>query len=105
MSDSKKKDDPDEVETTAAKAEAEGAESLTVEYDGEDWEIPLNRGDWDIEAQVAIEEGKFFVLLKMLLGPAQWRRFTVGKRRTFADGDAFVAKILAESMGAASQGE
>lgn len=99
------KDDKDAPETTkAAKAEAEGAETLTVAYDGEDWDIPLNRGDWDIEAQVAIEEGKFFVLLKMLLGPAQWRRFTVGKKRTFADGDAFVAKILAESMGA-TQGE
>ena len=90
----------DDVDPAAAEAEAAGVTMSSVSWDGEDWEVPTDRMEWDVEAVVALEEGRFNAFLKAILGPLQWRRFTAGKRRTARDADDLSAAIIREGFGA-----
>lgn len=71
---------------TAAEAEATGAESVKVDFDGVTYLVPATFEDWPVEAETELERGHDALATEALLGPTQWALFlatgpTVRKRR------------------------
>lgn len=57
---------------TAAQREAEGIETVEVEYDGEFYEIPADPIDWKVSTTEAFEQGKIVTAIRGLVGREQW---------------------------------
>lgn len=83
-----------EAKTDKSSDEVAAAVGKTVEFDGETYEIPANPLD-DVEVMEAWEDEKFTVLLRCLLGPAQWRKFK-SKKRTQAELWQLIQKALTD---------
>lgn len=82
---------------SAAQKEAEGAESVTVEYEGQKFVVPLDQDDWPILAIQAMSRNMHIDGVQHLLGAQQWARFVTlfPTRRHF---NAF-SVVLAEALG------
>lgn len=83
----------------AVKAEVDTI-GTTFQFDGETYFVQPAE-EWDVEVFLAAEEGKFVTAVKLLLGPAQWKRFK-SKRRVSREVEAiFVA--AQEALGSKSR--
>ncbi|CAM3038531.1 hypothetical protein [Skermania piniformis] len=58
--------------TPVIRGEAEGIETVTVEFDGESYTIPADPADWPINATEAFENGRAVTAIRMLLAPDEW---------------------------------
>lgn len=83
-------DKPDQP--SAAEAEATGAETVTVTFDGADYEIPASVDDVDIEVVRAFERNHTMAIVENVLGPRQWRELERSYRK--AHGGKFPARAL-----------
>lgn len=64
--------------TKAVKAEATG-QAISVEYDGETYEVPPTM-EWDLDVLEALEEGQIVRAVRGLLGEEQYSQFKATKR-------------------------
>lgn len=82
---------------TAAQREAEGAETIVIEYGGMEFEIPGSLDDWPIVAVQAASKEQHIDAIEHILGPKQWAVFLskFPRKRNF---DEF-ADLVAEEMG------
>lgn len=58
---------------TAAQREAEGIETVEVEFDDVVYSIMADPVDWPLDATEAFEQGKALTAIRGLLGEKQWR--------------------------------
>lgn len=58
---------------TAAQREAEGIETVDVEFDDVVYTIVADPVDWTLDVTEAFEQGKAITAIRGLLGNAQWR--------------------------------
>lgn len=99
-----------EPQPDAAEAEATGAATATVTFDGETYEIPALVDDLDIDAMEAAERGQALSFVEAVLGPPAWRklkaRYRAGHGGRFpASAIAPLGDQIAEVYGFKSLGE
>lgn len=88
----------------AVKAEAQGDETVTVKWrDLDEFEVPTDRDAWPFEAHLALEESKFFVVLRELLPPRTLAQFRATRPTGKDAADLFNA--IAEALGFSDSGE
>lgn len=78
---------------TAQKAEAQDG-SVTFTYDGHTYTVKADALD-DVETMAAFEEGKILLVVKTILGPAQWAVFVSKKRTVSKDLSDFTNALFA----------
>lgn len=76
--------------------EAEGDTVARWEYEDVTYEVDVDALK-DAEVQLAIEEDKGLLALKLLLGPVQWRTFVAG-RKTVSQCDDMISAMM-EAIG------
>lgn len=85
------------VKKSPQQREAEGIETVEVEFDGETYEIPADPIDWEIDVTEAFETGRMITACRGLLGPEQ---FAVLSRKGYRNRDfRRLFKLLAEAGG------
>jgi hypothetical protein len=62
---------------SAAQREAEGAETVTLDYEGESFTLPADPQDWPTRAMLAFEEGKAFAAIKALIPPRRYQKLGI----------------------------
>lgn len=72
---------PSDHKKSAAQIEAEGVETVDVEWRGHTFTIVADADDYPLEAVMAFERGQNFVGLEIVLGPKQWHEFMKTKPR------------------------
>ena len=66
---------PEDHKKSAAQTEAEGIETIDVEWRGLSFTVPADADDYPLEAVMAFERGENFAALEMILGPKSWAEF------------------------------
>ncbi|WP_378735407.1 hypothetical protein [Nocardia brasiliensis] len=86
----------------AAQREAEGDETITVEFRGLEFTVPADPDDWPIRVHQALGRNMHIDAIELLLGPVQWTKLTAKypKKRDFVE----FAEILGEVLGFGSAG-
>lgn len=87
----------------AIKAEADGATTFQVEWQGLKFDLPLDRSEWPYEAGLALEEGKYLVAIRELLTGDQFSAFLERKPKG-KDAGEIIEKIVA-GLGVQDAGE
>lgn len=84
------------MSTSAVQAEAEGTETVTVDYQGRKYELPASLDDADGDVLDAIDNQKLSHALRGLLDDAQWASFktTKPKVRDYAGLFEAYAKVI-----------
>lgn len=87
---------PDDHKKSAAQIEAEGVETVDVEWRGLTFTLPSDPEDWSVAAISAAEKGQSFTSLELILGPKQWAEFMKTKptRRDGIDLNRALTKAL-----------
>lgn len=88
---------------TPQQVEAEGAESVVVEYAGASYSFPASLDDADGDVLEAVDDQKLSHALRSLMSAADWRRFKATKPKVRDYGGLFAA--YAELIGLDSVGE
>lgn len=93
---------PQDRKRSAAQREAEADETVTVEYEGYEFDIPADQDDWPILALQAFTKNLNIDGIEHLLGPRQWAVFVTNftKMRDF---NAF-AEVVSAEFGFGSSG-
>lgn len=73
----------------AQKAEALG-QSVAVEFGGDTYIVPPS-SEWDIDVLEAVDDQRFTVALRALLGPEQWATFRAKHKKVSQLSDFFEA--------------
>ncbi|QDQ97983.1 hypothetical protein [Tomitella fengzijianii] len=65
--------------------EAEGDDTVQIDYRGHTYTVPADQDDWSIDALEAFERNHVVAGVRELLGPEQWARFKArhNNRRAF----------------------
>ena len=77
--------------------EAEGIDTVTVEFDGEEYTIPADPLDWDLTVTEAFELGRAITAVRGLLGPEQFATVTRKRYTNRKFGELF--DLLAKAGG------
>lgn len=93
---------PKKRKKSAAEREAEGIETVEVEYDGEVYEIPADVQDWPVDVSEAFERGLAVTAIRGLLGRDQWAKVSAKKYRLRQLGEMY--ERLAEAGGFSDSG-
>ncbi|GAB4582624.1 hypothetical protein [Nocardia sp. IFM 10818] len=91
-----------EPKKTAAQREAEGIETVVLEYRGVEFEVPATMDDWPTRAVQAAAHNLHIDAIEHVLGPKQWAIFNARfpRQRDFAE----FAEMLGEEMGFGTAG-
>ncbi|MFD7045717.1 hypothetical protein [Rhodococcus jostii] len=94
---------PQDHKKPAAQREAEGDQTVLIEYGGLEFEILADQDDWPVLAIQAFSKRLGIDAIEHLLGPVQWARFVTRfpKKRQF---DEF-SEVIAAEFGFGSSGE
>lgn len=86
---------PEPQDHKAPRREAEGAETVSLEFKGATYDIPADQEDWPLRAVQAFSKGMAIDGVEHLLGPRQWALFMKGNptKRNF---DEFSEQIAEE---------
>lgn len=87
----------------AVQAEAEGVNTVTVEYGGRSYVLPASLDDADASVLEAIDDRKASYAIRELLGPEQYKAFKATKPKV-RDYDGLFT-VYAEMIGLESAGE
>lgn len=93
---------PQDHQKSAAQVEAEGVQTIDVEWRGHTFTVPADADDWTVEAMMAFEEGLNAHGLKAILEPAAWAELMATKPRKRDLMDLFDA--MAKALGMDSSG-
>ncbi|WP_306358851.1 MULTISPECIES: hypothetical protein [unclassified Nocardia] len=87
---------------SAAQREAEGIETIVIDFRGSEFEVPASSDDWPTTAVQAATHRRHVDAIEQILGPKQWAIFLsrFPRKRDF---DEF-AELLAEEMGLGTAG-
>lgn len=88
---------------TAIQAEANGEDTLAVEWRDLTFHLPLDRADWPYEAGLALEEGKYLVAIRELLPESEFEAFLARKPKGRDAGDIITS--IVEGLGVKDAGE
>ena len=88
---------------SAAQIEAEGVETVDVEWRGLAFAIVADADDYPLEAVMAFERGQNFVGLELILGPKQWAEFMKTKPKK-SDGVDLMG-VMNDALGFGDSGE
>lgn len=94
---------PPAIPASAAELEATEAATVTIQYQGESYEVPANMDDVDGEVLEAVDRQKLSFALEGLLGSEQWKRFKGTKPKVRDYGALF--ELWAQAIGLESLGE
>ena len=84
-----------EKDAAVAEATTVGPTTITVKWNGQDWEIPgPTLDDAPALAVAALEQGRPVSFVQAALGPSQWRKFASGNRATAGDAAEFMTAII-----------
>ncbi|MEC4842668.1 hypothetical protein [Mycobacteroides chelonae] len=86
-----------------AQNEAEGVETIVVEYGGQSYTIPASNDDFPMLFSEAILRGNPFDALRVLLGGVQWVRY-LGTEPTNKQFEEF-SNVIAKATGMDSLGK
>ncbi|MGW6699642.1 hypothetical protein [Nocardia sp. NPDC055049] len=86
----------------AAQREAEGVETMPIEFGGLSFTVPVDPDDWPTRVHQALGRNLHIDAIELLLGPVQWAKFNAKfpRKRDFVE----FAEILGEQLGFGSAG-
>lgn len=87
----------------AIKAEANGDETVVIEWRDLKFDLPLDRSEWSFEAGLALEDGKYLTAIRELLQPEQFEAFLATKPKAKDAGE--IIERIVSALGAKSAGE
>lgn len=95
--------DPARPQPTPAQVEAEGIETIDVQWRGQTFTVPAASDDWPIAVTLAFERGQGALALHTLLGP---RRFAELQRQGLRTRDLTeLTELILKQYGLGSSGE
>ena len=94
---------PESKKKTPIERDAAGDTMLTIKFRDLTFTIPLDRDEWPVLAQLALEDGKDLSTIRALVKSDEWRRFmaTSPKNKDAAE----LMTAISEAIGAREPGE